>query len=389
MTIFYIYGIDVTIQAVLQKGNFDQMLQEVENLSEISDVFLSTKDCRSYSPFFNRNVRHLSSRLFGLPDNTFGKSLTAAFFFGIGFVSLIRRLEKVDVIFSQGTTSLHGAIANYLFHKPTIVCLHYFAHNEQSLLGRNVLSPLFRMLELFSIRHCSVVIAPNERLKAEALACGAKSVQIIPNFVNTAEIDEIGDKDTMRVKLGLDKTTKVILFVGRLHPVKNIDLLLKAFCHLDSLRNSVLVIVGDGPEGKRLNDLAVSLGINNRVRFEGFKPKKTVLEFMKASDVLVLPSLVEGQPRVVLEAWASGLPIVASKVRGIENLVTNGSDGLLFPLPSVQLLSEAISNASDVELASNLRLNGKKRVVEYSVENILLAYRKIVNRYLPKKMANS
>jgi glycosyltransferase involved in cell wall biosynthesis len=385
LAIFCIYGIDVTIQSVLQKGNFDQMLLEVENLSKISDVYLSTKDCRSYSCFFkSKKVRHLSSRLFGLPDNTIGKSLTAAFFFGVGFVSLIRRFEKVDVIVSQGTTSLHGAIANYLFRKPVILCLHYFAYNEQFLLGRNVLAPLFRMIELFSIRHCSVVVASNERLKAEALACGAKSVQIIPNFVNTAEIDQIGDKDTMRGKLGLDKTASVILFVGRLHPVKNIDLLLKAFSYLDSSKNCVLVILGNGPEERRLNDLAISLGINDRVRFEGFKPKKTVLEFMKASDVLALPSLVEGQPRVLLEAWASELPIVASKVRGIDNLVKDGVDGLLFPLPSVELFSEAITNALTNETASSLRLNGKKRVAEYSVENILLSYQKIIKRYLPK-----
>jgi glycosyltransferase involved in cell wall biosynthesis len=374
----------VNISAVSSKGNFDQMKAEVDNISRISEVYLSTKDCHSYSRLFKGAVQHLSSRLLDLPDNTAGKSLSAVIFFGLGSVSLIRRAKKVDVIFSQGTTSLHGAIANYLFHKPVILCLHYFAYNEQSLLGRNVLSPLFRMIELFSVRHCSIVVAPNERLKAEALACGAKSVQIIPNFVSTAEIDQIGDKDVLRGKLGLDKTARVILFVGRLHPVKNIDLLLKAFSCLDKSDKCILVIIGDGPEGKRLNDLAFSLGIHSRVRFEGFKPKKTVLEFMKASDVLVLPSLVEGQPRVILEAWASGLPVVASKVRGIDNLVNDGVDGLLFSLPSVELLSEAIKNALANEMASSLRLNGKKRVAEYSIENILLSYQKIIKRYLPK-----
>jgi len=239
------------------------------------------------------------------------------------------------------------------------------------------------MIELFSVRHCSILVAPNERLKAEALANGAESVQIIPNFVSTAETDKTRDKDVLRRTLGLDKTTNVILFVGRLHPVKNIDFLLKAFSSLDKSKKCVLVIIGDGPERQRLNDLAYSLGIHDQVRFEGFKPKKTVLEFMRASDVLVLPSLVEGQPRVVLEAWASGLPVVASKVSGIDNLIKDGVDGLLFPLSSVELLSEAITNALDDELASNLRLNGKKRVAEYSIEKILLSYQKIIKRYLP------
>jgi glycosyltransferase involved in cell wall biosynthesis len=385
LAIFYIYGIDVTIQSVLQKGNFDQMRMEVENLSKISEVYLSTKDAYPYSRLFKGSVQHLYSRLFGLPDNAIGKSLTGVIFFGAGFVSFMRRVKKVDVVFSQGTTSFHGALANFFFHKPVILCLHYFAYNEQTLLRRNVISPLFRLIELFTVRHCSIVVAPDERLKARALAIGAKSARIIPNFVSATEINKISSKDDLRRKLSLERTANVILFVGRLHPVKNIDILLKALSNLNRSKKCVLVIVGDGPEGPRLKEMALSLGIHDLVRFEGFKPKKTVLEYMKASDVLVLPSLVEGQPRVVLEAWAIGLPIVASKVSGIDNLINNGVNGLLFTLPSVELFLKAIANALDGELASNLRLNGKKRVDEYGVTNILLAYQRLVKQFVSKE----
>ena len=384
MAIFYIYGIDVSIQNTLEKGNFDQMLLEVENLSEISGVYLSTKDGHSYSNLFSGKVLHLFSRFLILPDTTFGKSLSAALFFSMGFVSFMRRAKKVEVIVSQGTTCFHGTIANFLFHTPVILNLQYFAYNEQALLGRSFLSPLFKFIELFSIRHCSIVIAPNERLQTLAFASGAKSVQIIPNFVNTKEIDKISGKDVLREKLGFDDTPHIVLFVGRLHPVKNVDLLMKAFSLLDKSNKCTLVIVGDGPEKQRLTDLASSLGIRDLVRFEGFKPKKTVLEFMKASDVLVLPSLVEGQPRVILEAWACGLPVVASKVRGIDNLINDGVDGLLFPLSSVELFSEAITSAIDGGTASDLRLNGKKRVAEYDIENIFLRHQKIIKRYLQK-----
>lgn len=384
LAIFYIYGIDVNIQSVLQKGNFDQMLLEVENLSKMSDVYLSTKDCQSYSRLFEGKVQHLSSRLFSLPDTTIGKSLAAAIFFGAGFVSFMKRVKKIDVIVSQGTTSLHGAVANFLFNKPLILYLQYFAYNEQSLLKRSVLSPLFKVIELFTLRHCSIVVAPNEKLQAEAFANGAKRVQIIPNFVNITEADEIGDKDALRQKLGLEKAASVVLFVGRLHPVKNVALLLKSFSRLDKLDRCVLVIIGDGPEKQRLNELAFRLNIHDRVHFEGFKSKKGVLEYMKAADVFALPSIVEGQPRVILEAWACGLPVVASKVSGIENLVTDGSDGLLFNLPSEEQLEQAISKALEDDTANKIRVNAKKHVVMYSEDSVLFQQELTVKKFLPK-----
>ena len=343
MAIFYIYGIDVTIKSVLRKGILDQMRLEVENLSKNSDVYLSTKDNYSYSRLFSGKVHHLFSRFFSLPDSNIGKLLSSAIFFGLGFISILKRSKKIDAIVVQGTASLHGAVANILLHKPVILYLQYFAYNEQVLLRRSFLSIVFKWMEFFSIRHCNVVIAPNDRLQAEALAIGAKSVQIIPNFVSLSEIEKIAGKKVLRDKFGIDRNVHVVLFVGRLHPVKNVGLILRSFSSLSKLDTAILVVVGDGPEKQRLIDLASNLGISNRVRFVGFQLKTTVLEYMKAADVLVLPSKVEGQPRVVLEAWACDLPVVASNVRGINNLVTDGFDGLLFDLPSeaqfVQVLS--------------------------------------------------
>lgn len=384
MAIFYIYGIDVTIKSVLKKGNFDQMRLEVENLSKSSEVYLSTKDYNSYSRLFNGKVHHLFSRFFNLPDSNIGKILTSAIFFSFGFISIMKRAKKIDAIVVQGTASLHGAIANVLLHKPVVLYLQYFAYNEQALLRRSFLSIVFRWMEFFSIRHCNVVIAPNERLQAEALATGAKSVKIIPNFVSLSEIGKIGGKGVLRDKLGINRNVSMILFVGRLHPVKNVGLILRSFSSLGELDNAILVVVGDGPEKQRLIDLASNLGITDRVRFVGFQPKTTVLEYMKAADVLVLPSKVEGQPRVILEAWACDLPVVASNVRGIKNLVTNGFDGLLFDLPSEKHFAQAISKALESEVANELRRNARKQLSRYSEDSVLFQQAMVVRKFLLK-----
>ncbi len=381
MIIFFIYGIDVSIESVIAKGNFDQMRLEVENLSKTYHVFLSTKDRHSFSQLFKGRVSHISSMFFNLPDTTIGKSLAAALFFGIGFFSFLKRERQVNVIVSQGTASLHGALANFLFHKPVILYLQYFAYAEQSLLGRNMLSPLFKWIEFFCIKNCTVVIAPNHKLCDEALSVGARSVKIIPNFVNVDSISRISEKSILREKLGIGLKENVVLFVGRLHPTKNLSLLLKSLAS-DHLQSCRLFVLGDGPDKEKLMNLSSYLGISHRVAFKGFQRKEVVLKYMKAADVFVLPSIAEGQPRVVLEAWACGVPVVASKVAGIDNLIADGVDGLLFNLPSKEQLATSILRALEADIAKNLVANGKEHVTQFSEDHILLEQARIVERFL-------
>jgi len=382
LKVFFIYGIDVSIESVVKKGNFDQMRLEVENLSKKYWVFLSTKDRKSFSNLFKGKITHLSSTFLNLPDTTLGKSLAAVLFFGIGFLSFLKRAKQVGVIVSQGTASLHGALANCLFHKPVVLYLQYFAFAEQTLLGRSMLSPLFKWIEFFCIKNSTLVVAPNEKLCSEALIIGAKSVKIIPNFVNLASINEIGPKAVLRKKLGIGINENVVLFAGRLHPTKNLSLLLKSLA-LDKLHFCHLIVLGDGPDREQLMTLSSNLGISHRVAFKGFHPKKIVLEYMKAADVFVLPSIVEGQPRVVLEAWACGVPVVASKVAGIDNLITDGVDGLLFNLPSKEQLAASILRALEADVKEVLIVNGKEHVKQFSEERLLLEQARIVEIFLP------
>jgi len=161
------------------------------------------------------------------------------------------------------------------------------------------------------------------------------------------------------------------LFVGRLHPVKNVDFLLKAYKHIVSEVNSKVVILGDGPERMPLEALAKDLDIADKVDFKGFVLKDEVLEYMNASDILVLPSLVEGQPRVILEAWACGLPVVAAKSSGLQDLINDGIDGILFDVHSEKELVNAIIGALKAAKSNLLIENGEKRVKEFEKERIL------------------
>ncbi len=133
-----------------------------------------------------------------------------------------------------------------------------------------------------------------------------------------------------------DEETPVILHVARLVEVKGTAHLLRAFARLD--RPAVeLVIIGDGPLRQKLVALAASLGVAGRVRFLGALPQAAVLGWMRRAAMLVLPSVrtgtgrVEGLGMVVLEAAATGVPVVGSEIGGIPEGVIDGETGFLVP----------------------------------------------------------
>lgn len=384
MAVYFVYGTDVTVKGVLEKGNFGQMKAEIENLSKFSKVLVSTKDSASYSALFNKNVQHLFCKLFSLPDNTVGKLISSGLFSLVGIFSLLKHSKEVDIVVSQGTISLHGAFAHALLRKHHVLFLQYFAFKEQLLLKRSILSHLFKIVEFSAINECDIVIAPNQSLKEEALFYGAKTVSVIPNFVETEKIIKLPDRSFLREKFGFSKGNRVLLFVGRLHPVKNVDLILNSFAKLNESENCSLIVIGDGPEKRRLMDLALSLGIEKQVSFVGFKSKNEVLQYMKAADLLVLASIIEGQPRVILEAWACQLPVVGSRVPGITNLVTDKFDGLLFDPFSEEQLCEAIRSVLKDEVSKKLVSNAMKSVDSYSEKNVLLRQEIVVKTYLSK-----
>jgi len=175
----------------------------------------------------------------------------------------------------------------------------------------------------------------------------------IPHGVYTERLkpdDEVREK--MRDSLGLRGI--VVAFVGRLVPVKGTSYLAAAIKKLDNEGFSAgFLIVGDGPERKLLEDLKLS---SLRVHLLGYRANP--VEFMQAADYLVLPSLGEGCPNVVLEAFACGKPVIASKVGGVPDLVQHGKTGWLVNPRDVEGLAEGIRTLADDP--KKLRLMGKE-----------------------------
>ncbi|MBS3109543.1 glycosyltransferase family 4 protein [Candidatus Woesearchaeota archaeon] len=214
------------------------------------------------------------------------------------------------------------------------------------------------------------------------------SPEIIPMGVDFSMFSR-KSRPNMKARLGI--AGKMILSVGRLAEKKGISYLLEAMpAVIKSNKNAKLVIVGDGPEKKILQDKAEGLRISKSVIFTGKVRNELLPSYYSSADVFVLPSIIaeggdtEGLGVVLLESIAAGTPVVASNVGGIPDIVKNGKTGLLVPQKKPQLLALAINRIlKNNSLAKSLAKNGLVHIRQaYSWEKIASRFAKAFKQVL-------
>jgi glycosyltransferase involved in cell wall biosynthesis len=157
---------------------------------------------------------------------------------------------------------------------------------------------------------------------------------------------------------------KHVIFVGRLDPVKGALLLLEAFAlALKDHPEARLTIVGDGPARGAAEDKARALGLSAAVTFAGYRTQAEVAGLLEEADMLVLPSFAEGVPVVLMEAMASRLPVIASRVAGVSELVEDGVSGFTVPPGDAATLADRIGRLmSGPDPARTMGVAGRRMV---------------------------
>lgn len=157
-----------------------------------------------------------------------------------------------------------------------------------------------------------------------------------------------------------------VLCVGRLTPAKGQHVLLEACARLRDCGHALrLVIVGTGPDEASLHASVKTLGIQDMVTFTGAQNQEQVRAWYRDCDVFVLPSFAEGVPVVLMEAMASGVPCVTTRITGIPELIRDGTDGLLVTPSDVQELAERlVTLQDDPDLRRELGEAGRRRVAQ-------------------------
>jgi teichuronic acid biosynthesis glycosyltransferase TuaC len=190
------------------------------------------------------------------------------------------------------------------------------------------------------------VVTVSRALAEEVVDIGVprRRVHIVPNGVDRA-LFHPRDRAATRRALDVPEDASVVLFVGRLEPQKGIHELLDAFEHLRTREpRAVLVLAGDGVSSKQVRARTANWPAG-AARLLGPTKHERVAEWMGACDVLALPSWAEGTPNVVLEALASGRPVVATYVGGIPDVLSDERAGLLVPPRDAPALADALAAA--------------------------------------------
>ncbi|ODH01363.1 glycoside hydrolase [Nostoc sp. KVJ20] len=225
--------------------------------------------------------------------------------------------------------------------------------------------------EVLEIAERIVATSPQEQQHMRSLVSTEGNIDIIPCGTDIQRFGSIA-REAARAELGIDKETKVVLYVGRFDPRKGIETLVRAVnkSGLRDSKNLQLIIGGgstpgnsDGIERDRIEQIVNELGISDFTTFAGRLSQDILPTYYAAADVCVVPSHYEPFGLVAIEAMASGTPVVASDVGGLQFTVVNEETGLLAPPQDVDAFASAIDRILlNPEWRDELGKAGRKRV---------------------------
>ncbi len=253
------------------------------------------------------------------------------------------RTERAEIVetFAHPNTVVFSFLARLRsLVERVVVSYHAMATDARGTVVKPYLRPLLRRLDA----HIAVAEVQKRKL-VEADGLREDSVRVIYNGVDTAIFRPAapGEREFQRRALGISGDAMVMMAVGSLKPIKGVDVLLDAFAPLARREpRAHLAIVGEGPDRAALEARARELNVAAQVAFLGLRDDVHAL--YRIADALVLASRTEALPTVILEAMASGLPVVATHVGGVPEMVEPDRSGLLVAPENAAGLSQAMQS---------------------------------------------
>jgi glycosyltransferase involved in cell wall biosynthesis len=203
-------------------------------------------------------------------------------------------------------------------------------------------------------------------------------IEVIENGIDADRYEPSSNQAQLKQQLGFDPARRYIITIARFHPVKDHRTLLRAFAEVFGRISDVdLLLAGDGPLRPELERLVAELGITNRVRFLGIR--HDVPDLLKAADMFVLSSVSEAASITLLEAMASGKPVVVTNVGGNPEIVREGVEGLLTPRGDANAMAMAMRRLlDDRDLAMGMGCRGAERVrAQYQLDRTIARYHQV------------
>ena len=248
-----------------------------------------------------------------------------------------------------------------------------------TLVGQD---PSYYTLTKFSIEQSDAVTAVSRYLRDEtyrAFGCVDCDVRVISNFISPAEYHPPRD-GSCRGALA-PAGHKILIHVSNFRPVKRVTDVVRVFAGVRKAMPAALVLVGDGPERDAAEQETDRLNLGDDVRFLG--KVDDVAELLRGSDLFLLPSETESFGLAALEAMACGVPVIASAVGGLPEVVTSGETGFLASVGAVEAMAaEATAILSDPVRHARMRTAAATRALDFSAERVVPEYEALYREVL-------
>jgi len=284
-----------------------------------------------------------------------------------GYFELKKLLKKEKPDIFHVNSSKAGVLGSFVARRMPLKVV-YTVHGAVFTAAFSKLKRLFfKWIEKFTAKYKAIIITVSEKdrqLWLKNKICPSEKIITVRNGINLSDELNFLSKDDARKKLNLDLDNKIIGIVANFYAEKNYIFLIRSFAKLLKDKPELrLVIIGDGAERNKIENEMAALKLKDKIILRGFV--KDASKYLKAFDIFVLPSIKEGLPITLLEAQLAKVPIVASKVGGIPEIISDEKYGLLFDINDQKQFLEKIKRLLENNELSNLLVeNGYKSVKE-------------------------
>jgi glycosyltransferase involved in cell wall biosynthesis len=277
---------------------------------------------------------------------------------------LKNNIENFDLIHLHNFRSYQNMIASKYSKKNNVPYILQ-AHGSLPYNGKTILKKTYDTFYGYNIlRSASKCIALTETEKQQYMQMGVseEKIEIIPNGINISEYENLPERGIFRKKNNMTEQEKIILFLGRIHWIKGLDLLVDAFADLiKEVDNTKVVIVGpDDGFLSTLKEQIKTLNIEDKVIFTGPLFLNDKLSAYVDADVYILPSRYETFPNTVLEAWACGVPVIATKECGISDLISKS--GYIVNFDKIELSNKIRNILMNSDICEQFKNNGREMI---------------------------
>tara|TARA_B100000902_G_C27322533_1_gene925735 strand:- start:11074 stop:12216 length:1143 start_codon:yes stop_codon:yes gene_type:complete len=289
-------------------------------------------------------------------------------------VAIYEKLDLLHVHYAiphaSAALSAKMILASKGIDLPIITTLH---GTDITLLGKD---KSFKSVIEFAINNSDVVTAVSQSLRMDTLDSFNinKEIKVIPNFIDSS-LYNFKKNNSLRSEFA-SMNEKIVIHISNFRKVKRVQDVIKIFSKINKQIPSKLLLIGDGVERLKMEQLSRSLNLCNSVRFIG--KLKAVEKILSVSDLFLLPSDTESFGLVALEAMASGVPVISSNSGGLPEVNVDGSTGFLLNVGDIDSMADkAIKLLNDKDMLAKFKENSYSHAMKFDLPKILPLYENI------------